>query len=188
MLINYRSISRQYRSVALFILIVGFGVWSPEQVFAEEVAFDTGVIKVICGRNGGGFIDEVYLDSNTDGVYADNERIVLRPQEQAGLLVSYTILAKGASRKGVAVGPVVQGAVTIKEAKVHNLEAVVNGLIDFGTYGSSPFEVRIRGMRKSAVLIADFAATIEMNALVMRSGLSPGLGRLIGSFASTNDP
>jgi hypothetical protein len=182
---NFMSIGRQYCSVALLTVIIGFGLCCPERVFAEEVEFDTGVIKVICGRTGGGFIDEVYLDSNADGVYSDKERIVLRPEEQAGLLVSYTLLAKGASRTGVAVGALVQGVVTIKEAKAHNLEAVVNGLIDFGAYGSSPFEVRVRGTRKSAVLIADFQFERLKNAenlLLREAGL-----RIYGVF-DTREP
>ena len=140
----------------VFLVSIIFGLWYPDLSFAEEAELDTGVIKVICGRDKGGFIDEVYLDSNRDGVYSDNERVVLRPEEQAGLLVSYTILAKGVSRKGVAVGSVVQGTVKVNEARVENLEAVIKGILNFGIYGSSPFEVRIHGRDKSAVLIVDF--------------------------------
>ena len=117
---------------------------------------NTGVIKVICGRDKGGFIDEVYLDSNRDGVYSDNERIVLRPEDQAGLLVSYTLLAKGASRKGVAIGSVVQGAVKVNETRVKDISVVIKGILNFGIHGSSPFEVRIYGRGKSTVLTVDF--------------------------------
>jgi hypothetical protein len=114
------------------------------------------MIKVISGRNNGGFIDEAYLDRNRDGVYSDNERIVLRPEDRPGLLVSYTALKKGNSRSGVANGPVVRGTVTVKEARVEKLGAVIMGILDFGIYGSSPFEVRIHGREKSAVVIVDF--------------------------------
>src|SRR4030042_2490630 len=148
------SIICPYWVVALLSII--FGLWYPDCSFAKEVELDTGVIKVICGRDKGGFIDEVYLDHNMDGVYSDNERIVFRPEDQAGLLVSYTILQNGASRKGVAVGSVVQGTVKVNEAKVENLDALIKGTLDFGSHGSSPFKVRIHGSGKSAVLIIDF--------------------------------
>ena len=91
-----------YWITALFTIFLR--LCSPLWSFAEEVVLDTGVIKVICGRDGGGFLDEVYLDRNNDGNYADNERIVLRPEGQPGLLVSYTARTKGTPRKGVAVG------------------------------------------------------------------------------------
>src|SRR3990172_12796583 len=151
---NFTSIICPYWIITLLSII--FGLWYQDCSFAEEVELNTGVIKVICGRDKGGFIYEVYLDSNQDGVYSDNERIVLRPEDRAGLLVSYTMLAKGISRKGVAVGSVVQGTVKVNEARVENLEAVIKGILNFGIYGSSPFEVRIHGREKSAVLTIDF--------------------------------
>ena len=151
---NFTSIICPYWIVALLSII--FGLWCPDWAFAGEVELDTGVIKVICGRDNGGFIDEVYLDRNMDGVYSDNERIVLRPQDQPGLLVSYTALKKSASHTGVAVGSVVQGTVKVNDARVENLDAVIKGILDFGIHGSSPFEVRVHGRKKSAVLIVDF--------------------------------
>jgi hypothetical protein len=138
------------------LLSISFGLFCPVWSSAAEIEFDTGMIKVISGRNNGGFIDEAYLDRNRDGVYSDNERIVLRPKDRPGLLVSYTALKKGTSRSGVAVGPVVRGTVTVNEARVEKLGAVIMGILDFGIYGSSPFEVRIHGRGKSAVLIVDF--------------------------------
>jgi hypothetical protein len=184
--INFTSIGRQYFSVALLTLIVGFGLCYPELTFAEEVEFDTGVIKVICGRNGGGFIDEVYLDSNTDGVYSDNERIVLQPQEQAGLLVSYTILAKVTSQAGVAVGPVVRGAVTVTGADVNKFGAVIKGIMDFGIHGTSAFETKVQGRKGSAVLIVDFNFEPLRNAdnLLLREAAL----RLFGVFDKREPP
>ncbi|MBI4698885.1 MAG: hypothetical protein HY758_08285 [Nitrospirae bacterium] len=164
---KFKSIIYQYCSVAL--LSIFSGLWYP-LAYAEEVELDTGVIRVICGRDNGGFIDEVYLDSNNDGVYSADERVVLRPEEQAGLFVSYTLLNDGASREGVAVGSEVKAAVKVKEARLENLDAVIKGLLDFGVYGASPFEVRIRGTRKSAVLTADlsFEPLKKYNNLLLR--------------------
>jgi hypothetical protein len=145
-----------YTYLIAALLGMTLGLISPDGSFAEEVEFDTGVIKVISGRDNGGFIDEVYLDRNKDGIYSDNELIVLRPDDSPGLLVLYTELRKGDSREGVAVGPGVQASVKVKEASVKNLGAVIKGVLDFGKHGKSPFEVSVRGRKKSAVLIVDF--------------------------------
>lgn len=138
------------------LLSIIFGLWYPDWSFAGEVEFDTGVIKVICGRDNGGFIDEIFLDRNMDGVYSDDERIVLRPEDQVGLLVSYTLLKNEASRIGVAVGSVVQSTVKVNDARVENLDVVIKGILNFGMHGSSPFEVRVHGSEKNAVLTVGF--------------------------------
>ena len=168
---NFTSIICLYRIIILLSII--FGLWYPDWSFAEEVELNTGVIKVICGRDKGGFIDEVYLDSNMDGVYSDNERIVLRPEDQAGLLVSYTLLNKRVPRTGVAVGSVVQGSVKVNEARMENLNVVIKGILNFGIYGSSPFEVTIHGMKKSAVLTVgfDFEPLLNPNLLLREAAL-----------------
>jgi hypothetical protein len=151
---NFKSIGYSFWIVLLISIIIG--LWIPVWSFAEEVEIDTGIIKVICGRDKGGFIDEVYLDSNEDGTYSDDELIVLRPDDQAGLLVSYTELKKRVDRSGVAVGPAVQGNVRVNKARVENLDAVIEGMLDFGMHGTSAFETRIQARKKIAVLIIDF--------------------------------
>ena len=181
---NCTSIISPYLIIPLLSII--FGLCSPDLPLAEEIEFNTGVIRVICGRDGGGFIDEVYLDRNMDGVYSDDERIVLRPEDQSGLFVSYTLLKDGESRTGVAVGPVVKGAVKVNGARVEHLEAVIKGVLDFGKHGSSPFEVSVRGRKKSAVLIVGFSFEPLRNAdnlLLREAGL-----RIFGVFDRREPP
>ncbi len=182
--VNFTAIMRVFWITVLVSLFVGS--WYPRWSFGGEVEFDTGVIKVIAGRVNGGFIDEAYFDHNMDKVYTDNERIVFRPENQAGLLVSYTSLRKGSSQSGVAVGPVVSGTVTVTGAVVEKLGAEIKGIIDYGDHGTSAFEVKVQGRKGSAVLIVDFSFEPLRNAdsLLLREASL----RLFGVFDDREPP
>ena len=122
-----------------------------------ESTLDTGKIKIIAGRDGGGFIDEAWLDLNGDGRYEDSERILLRPQDQPGFYLAYTQCTKNPQPDEIAIGPQVLGKEKVDSADVQGMVMSIRGHLDFGALGGSPFEVVIRVKKGSSAIAADLS-------------------------------
>ena len=140
---------------------VAFALLFPGASSAAERVLDTGAIRVALGRTSAGFIDEVHLDRNGDGVYSPDELIVKQPDNEPALVVSYIVET---ASNGVATGKLIQGKASIDSVELVGLKAVIKGMLHFEGYESTPTEIAIEGRKNSAVLNVDFSFTPLRNA------------------------
>lgn len=151
---RYRfHLGRLIRRLALVLLVTG----AVMNASSAEQTLDTGRIKVVFGKAGGGFLDEVSLDLNGDGKYADDEKAALRPDAAPGVIVEYAAIPDGYQTGSVLTGKRVAATVAVKEARVdvkgEVLTGVVTGKLDFKEWGSTPFTATIEGKKGSAALV-----------------------------------
>jgi hypothetical protein len=72
------------RPLAASLVASAAVLWWAGAAAGGEWRLDTGRVRVVVGRSGGGFTDEAFLDLNGDGQYAADERVALRPEGEAG--------------------------------------------------------------------------------------------------------
>ncbi|MFW6162497.1 MAG: hypothetical protein ACODAJ_06980, partial [Planctomycetota bacterium] len=153
-----------------------------------ERTFDTGQVRVVVGRPGGGFLDEASVDLDADAQYEADEQVARRPEGEAGVVVEYALVPDGYEWGTVVRAETVAGRVTVEEARVAEdggtIEATITGTLDFGDWGRSPFTATIAGRDGSAVLVGglEFAPPPGAERLML---VSAGL-RVFGKYMSWN--
>lgn len=176
--------ARSWLAACLFVSAVA--VWRGTPCAAGERSFDTGRVRVVVGRPGGGFIDEVFLDLDGDGQYAAREQVALRPEGEAGVVVEHALAPEGYEWGTVVGVGTVAGKVTVADARVakagRRITATVTGSLDFGELGKSPFTATIAARQGSAVLAGglEFALPPDAERLML---VSAGL-RVFGKYMS----
>jgi hypothetical protein len=157
--------------------------WAGPGAGAER-SFETGPLKVVVGRAGGGFIDEVFLDLNGDGKHTAAEQVALRPDGQPGVVVEYAVVPDDYQR-GVVVGARrVAGEVKVEDTRLSEaggkITAVVTGKLQFGELGTCPFTASVAASQGSAVLVGglEFAPPTKAENLML---VSAGL-RVFGKY------
>jgi hypothetical protein len=176
------------RRPALWLVVAATLLQFAGLVWSAEQSFDTGRVKVVLGRVGGGFIDEVLFDLNGDGKYGADEQVALRPEGEAGVVVEYALARDGYEWGTVVGADKVAGKVNVEDCRVteagKQFTAVVTGDLEFGELGSSPFTATIRASRGSAVLVGGLEFTPPAkteNLLLVSAGL-----RISGRYLDWN--
>ncbi|MFW6107070.1 MAG: hypothetical protein ACOC8A_00115 [bacterium] len=151
---------------------------------AGERSFETGKLRLVMGRPGGGFIDEAFLDLDGDGRYGAAERVALRPEGETGVVVEVARAPEDYEWGMVAGVETVAGKVALEDATVADadgtIRAEVRGTLNFGELGKSPFTTTIEAEEGSAVLVCglEFAPPPQAGELML---VSAGL-RVFGKY------
>jgi hypothetical protein len=151
---------------------------------AGEKTFDTGRLRIVVGRPGGGFVDEVRLDLDGDGAGAADEQVALRPDGEPAVVIQYAAIPEEYEPGTVAAVEPLTAAVAVKDARVAEADgkvtATVTGTLDFGAFGTSPFSTTVAAEKGSAILVGglEFAPPPNAERLML---ISAGL-RVFGRY------